>query len=351
MEGAEAYRITLNDATGYVVGDDVTADGTLNDGTAATPAAPTGLMAKAGNTQMSLSWTDPDDASINGYQYRKKKGSAAWETSWTDISGSDANTTSHTVTGLDNNVRYRFRIRARNSGGDSPDSNTATATPQALGVTLSKTELTVNEGSTGTYTVKLNTDPGGNVTVTPTSADSGAVSVSPGSLTFNSSKPWSTAQTVIVTGESDADTGNENITHSVSGYTGVTNEGTVAVTVTDTTTAAVAPVLTAATSTTSQQVSLTWTHAGTGASDLASGATSFTSWQASARLKGGSTWRDGILPAMLADKVLADKDDPARKQMEKLLPGKRLIIETLFDKLKQGAVKMFQSLVQGSGHR
>ena len=32
------------------------------------------------------------------------------------------------------------------------------------------------------------------------------------------------------------------------------------------------------------------------------------------------------------------------------LPGKRLIIETLFDKLKQGAVKMFQSLVQGSGH-
>ena len=34
--------------------------------------------------------------------------------------------------------------------------------------------------------------------------------------------------------------------------------------------------------------------------------------------------------------VSADKDDLSKKRMEKLLHGRRLIIETLFDKLKLG---------------
>ncbi len=96
----------------------------------AKPAAPTGLSAEAGNAQVKLTWTDPDDDSITRYQLRQKKGSAAWG-SWTAIPGSDADTTTHTVTGLDNDVEYSFRIRARNSGGNSAQSAVVEATPSA----------------------------------------------------------------------------------------------------------------------------------------------------------------------------------------------------------------------------
>ena len=97
---------------------------------AGSPAAPTDLTAEAGNAQVTLSWTDPEDDSITRYNLRQKKGSAAWG-SWTAIPGSDADTTTHTVTGLDNDVEYRFRIRARNSGGNSAQSAVVLATPTA----------------------------------------------------------------------------------------------------------------------------------------------------------------------------------------------------------------------------
>ena len=134
-EGAEAYRITLSERTTnvtYAIGTDATADGTLNDGTVATPkpAAPTGLSATAGNGQVELTWTDPEDDSITKYQLRQKKGSTAWG-GWTGISGTDADTVSHTVTGLDNDVEYSFRIRARNSGGNGAQSAVVEATPAA----------------------------------------------------------------------------------------------------------------------------------------------------------------------------------------------------------------------------
>ncbi len=94
------------------------------------PAKPAGLSAEAGNRQVKLTWTDPDDDSITRYNMRQKKGAAAWG-SWTAIPGSDADTTTHTVTGLDNDVEYSFRIRARNSGGNSAQSEVVEATPSA----------------------------------------------------------------------------------------------------------------------------------------------------------------------------------------------------------------------------
>ncbi len=97
---------------------------------ASVPARPSGLSAEAGNGQVELTWTDPDDDSITRYQLRRRKGSAAWG-GWTAIPGSDADTVSHTVTGLDNDVEYRFRIRARNSGGNSAQSAVVEATPSA----------------------------------------------------------------------------------------------------------------------------------------------------------------------------------------------------------------------------
>ena len=102
------------------------------------------------------------------------------------------------------------------------------------GVTISESTLSVNEGSTVTYTVTLVTQPSGNVTITPTSGDSDAVSVEPARLTFTPSN-WNTPWTVRVTAEVDDDTANETviISHSVSGYKAVTSADAVTVSVTD----------------------------------------------------------------------------------------------------------------------
>ena len=55
-------------------------------------ARPTGLMATAGNTRVTLTWTDPGDATITFYEYQQKAGTAAFGP-WTLIPGSSATTT------------------------------------------------------------------------------------------------------------------------------------------------------------------------------------------------------------------------------------------------------------------
>ena len=86
------------------------------------------------------------------------------------------------------------------------------------GVTVSATTLDVNEGSTGTYTVKLDSQPTASVTVTPSKTGSGDVTFSPASLTF-STLNWPTAQTVTVTAAQDTDAVDDNatISHTISG--------------------------------------------------------------------------------------------------------------------------------------
>ncbi len=95
---------------------------------AAPPAKPTGFSAAAGDKMVTLSWNDPSDASITGWQYRQRKGTEKWG-EWTDISGSDATTTNHTVSGLDNDADYSFRVRAKNDAGEGMQSNARRATP------------------------------------------------------------------------------------------------------------------------------------------------------------------------------------------------------------------------------
>ena len=92
------------------------------------------------------------------------------------------------------------------------------------GVTVSSlSPARLTEGSSGTYTVVLNTIPSANVMVSPTSPDDGAVMVS-AELTFTAAN-WNTAQTVTVTAVDDDDTSDESITvsNAVSGgdYDGV----------------------------------------------------------------------------------------------------------------------------------
>ena len=86
------------------------------------------------------------------------------------------------------------------------------------GVIVSAEELNVVEGATATYTVVLDSEPTGQVTIAPSVASGGKVTVSPSSLTFEATD-WETAQTVTVTGVEDDDMASESVTigHAVSG--------------------------------------------------------------------------------------------------------------------------------------
>ena len=94
------------------------------------------------------------------------------------------------------------------------------------GVSLSKTALTIDEGGSETYTVKLTSDPDpGNdglvVTITPDTSGDPDVTVPPASLTFDAGN-WDAPQTVVVSAALDDDALDDiaTITHTVNGEAG-----------------------------------------------------------------------------------------------------------------------------------
>ena len=86
------------------------------------------------------------------------------------------------------------------------------------GVTITPTDLTIQEGESLDYTVVLDTQPLGEVTIDITVPEDTDVSVDPVSLTFTSAN-WNKPQTVTVTTE-QADAADENeitLSHAVDG--------------------------------------------------------------------------------------------------------------------------------------
>ncbi len=90
------------------------------------PSMPSGLSVVWGSSSAVLSWSDPGDDSITGYQYQMSKGFSSWMDanwgSWMSVPGSDADTVSYKVTGLDSGTYYLFRVRAQSVGGNSRES-------------------------------------------------------------------------------------------------------------------------------------------------------------------------------------------------------------------------------------
>ena len=85
-------------------------------------------------------------------------------------------------------------------------------------ITLSKTELTVVEGQTGEYTVKLGTQPTDEVTIAINPPVLSDVNVEPSEITFTADN-WSTEQTVTVSADHDSDDEDDNavLTHTARG--------------------------------------------------------------------------------------------------------------------------------------
>ncbi len=161
---------------------------------------------------------------------------------FTPVSGrTDGDTADETITvELDNDTVLGTDSLGTNVGGrasrGTPFSQTLTLTDLgASALVFDPTSLTMTEGATANYTVKLSTVPTGNVTVTPLS-DNSDVTFSPTSLTFTTGN-FSIARTVTVSADSDTDIADDTatISHSASGGGYGSATGNVQVTVTDTT--------------------------------------------------------------------------------------------------------------------
>ncbi|MGO8672196.1 MAG: choice-of-anchor tandem repeat GloVer-containing protein, partial [Capsulimonadaceae bacterium] len=105
------------------------------------PAAPTGLTATGGNTQVSLSWT----ASSGATTYNIYRGTASGAEGST-AAATGITTPSYTDTGLANGVTYFYKVAAVNGGGTSPQSSEASGTPE-LSIPPAPTGLTAAAGN------------------------------------------------------------------------------------------------------------------------------------------------------------------------------------------------------------
>ncbi len=87
------------------------------------PAKPIGLTGTVSSGAVSLSWDDPGDASITGYQVLRRNPAVdeAGELA-TIIDDTGAADTSYTDTKVSGDTGYFYRVRARNSAGLSPKS-------------------------------------------------------------------------------------------------------------------------------------------------------------------------------------------------------------------------------------
>ena len=90
----------------------------------APPDAPTGLAAAAGVRSVTLTWNNPGDSSITGYEYNVNHnatgtGNLTGWSPWYTIPDSGASTTSHTFNNLAGGKEYRYHLRAVNANGPS----------------------------------------------------------------------------------------------------------------------------------------------------------------------------------------------------------------------------------------
>ena len=162
----------------------------------------------------------------------------------------DVMSTQSAITGLQPGTSYDVQVRATNAEGSGPWSESGSgktssermAEPPPVtppGVTLSTASVTVSEaGGEASYTVVLDTEPAGAVTVTVASEPGSAATVRPRRLVFTPAT-WDEPQSVTVIGVDDrvdnpGDARRATVSHTAAGggYTGVA-VADVRVTVTD----------------------------------------------------------------------------------------------------------------------
>ena len=214
-ESASAYTMTI----------DVTA---VNDAATGEPAI--SGTARVGSELTAAKGTIADVEGLTSvsysYQWIRVDG-----TEETDITGATSST--YTLVAADQGKKVKVRLGFTDDGGTGeartsaayPDGATVLPPPAVL-ISGADDLKTGEDGTTATFQVRLAAAPANEVTVTPSSSDTGEGTVS-GALTFTTTN-WNTARTVTVIGVDDTDVDGEqtfSITFRVEstdpGYAGI----------------------------------------------------------------------------------------------------------------------------------
>ena len=238
------------------------------------PAAPSNLVAEAGDTEIVLTWNTPAEAdNVTGHEYQVKSGTTTFG-EWTAIDDSafgGTNQAGFTMTGLTNDQLYTYKVRAVNAGGNSETSNEASATPttvtatnnppifaSGLATTVGIAENTAAAVNIGDPFTATDSDSGDTLTYTLEGAGSTVFAIaSDGQLqTKEPLNHESTASYALTINVSD---GTDSVTHSVT------------VTVTDVDEQPIAPAAPTFGSSTDTSLVVNWTApVNTGKPDIAS---------------------------------------------------------------------------------
>ena len=232
-----SYRVTdLSNGTTYTFQvravnaiDDINANGAPGAGPASAEATatPRAVSAESNTGQQQQSSSGPDepaetltasDATHNAVTLTMVNWSSVWYYEH-PVTGKctevEEGTSSVSVRGLTSGSAYTFTAYS-DSGCTTEIATASTVTMLLAGVTVSPTRLTLEEkGGKGTYTLVLEREPLGDVTIRPLSDDKTVATVSPTSLRFTAEN-WTTPQKVMVKGVDDEETNDPGRTTTIS---------------------------------------------------------------------------------------------------------------------------------------
>ena len=133
------------------------------------PSAPTGLTGTVQHDGVSLTWDDPEDDSITGYQVlRLQRGVDELGSFNVHVDDTGSADTSYTDADVQYGSQYVYRIKARNEAGLSSRSgyfNAAVPQPPQVTASFEQAAHTVEEGDNATIAVVLDVDPERDLTI------------------------------------------------------------------------------------------------------------------------------------------------------------------------------------------
>lgn len=144
------YRIRAKNSAGPSPYSNV-ADATTQAPPVTIPRSPTSLTASAtSSSQINLSWAD-NASDETGFELERSTDG----TNFTKITDLAANATTYSNTGLNASTRYYYRIRAKNTAGNSAYSNVADATTQAPPIVIPQPPSSLTATATSSTQINL----------------------------------------------------------------------------------------------------------------------------------------------------------------------------------------------------